>query len=98
MSEFDDTLTRLFAEARETLPPDDFLENVARRMSHARRRRAIGQTAVAIAAVAVAIALTPYVAEGSLAVASHLGNALGSPIVWIGALAVASYRASVKRR
>jgi hypothetical protein len=98
MSEFDDTLTRLFAEARETPPSDDFLESVARRISHARRRRAIGRTAVAIAAVAVAIALTPYVAEGSLAVASHLGNVLSSPVAWICSLAVAAYRASVKTR
>lgn len=91
MSEFDDTLTRLFAEARETPPPDDFLRSVARRISRARRRRAIRRTAIAVAAVGVASALTPYVAAGSLAIASHLGNALGSPVAWVCSLAVAAW-------
>jgi len=103
MSEFDDTLTRLFAEARETLPDEDFLRNVAMRMRHAHRRRAVRQAAFATAAAGVAAALTPYVAEGSLAVASHLGawlpafeDALASPIAWACALAVAAW--NMRRR
>jgi hypothetical protein len=43
MSEFDDNLRRLFADAEETLPATDFLERVAGRMRQARRRRAIRQ-------------------------------------------------------
>lgn len=99
MSEFDDTLTRLFAEAREALPPDDFLENVARQMGHSRRRRALRRAAAAIAAAGVAVALTPFVVEGSLAVASHLGNALAAPIAWFCSLALAAaYRESLKKK
>lgn len=99
MTEFDDNLTRLFAEARETLPADDFLEKVAVRMGRARRLRAIKRTAVTTAAAGLAVALTPYVAAGSLTVASHLGvwlpalgNALTSPVAWLCYLAVAAWR------
>jgi hypothetical protein len=98
MTEFDDTLTRLFGETRETLPGEAFLESVATRISHARRRRAIKQMAVAAAAAALAVALTPYVVEGSLSFASHLGiwlpvlgNALASPVIWACSLAVAAW-------
>jgi hypothetical protein len=98
MTEFDDTLTRLFAEAREPLPEEDFLENVAVRLSQARRRRAIRQAALATAAAGLAVAVTPRVAAGSLAVASHLstwlpafGNVLASPLCWACSLAVAAW-------
>ncbi len=105
MSEFDDTLTQLFAAAREPLPAEDFLQGVATRMSRARRRRAIGRTALALAAGGVAAAVTPFVAAGSLAVASHLtewlpalANALASPIVWLGSVAVAAWGLRRARR
>jgi hypothetical protein len=98
MREFDDTLTQLFAEAREALPAEDFLQRVATGVSRARRRRAIGRAALALAAGGVAVAATPYVAAGSLAVASHLGewlptlaHALASPVVWLCAVAVAAW-------
>lgn len=98
MTEFDDTLTRLFAETRQTLPAEDFLENVAARMQHELRRRAIKRTALAIAAAALAVALTPYVAEQSLGIASHLsawlpriGDALMSPVGWAVSLAFAAW-------
>lgn len=98
MTELDDTLTRLFAEARETLPEETFLQNVAVHMSHARRRRAMRQAGLAAAAVGLAVAVTPYVAEGSLSVASHLGawlpafgNVLVSPLCWACSLAVAAW-------
>ncbi|HEV2270727.1 MAG TPA: hypothetical protein VGR92_14835 [Steroidobacteraceae bacterium] len=99
MTEFDDTLTRLFAEAQETLPEEDFLRNVTVRMTHARRRRAIRQAALVTAAAGLAVVVTPYVAEGSLTVASHLGvwlpalgNALASPVCLACTLAIAAWR------
>lgn len=102
MTEFDDTLRRLFAEARENPPADDFLQKAAVRISHARRRRAIARVAVTTAAVGLVVAATPYVTAGSLTVASHLGawlpafgNSLTSPAAWIGYLAVAGW--SIRR-
>lgn len=98
MTEFDDTLTRLFADTAQTLPAEDFLETVAARMRQELRRRAIRRTALAIAAAALAVALTPYVVEGSLSLASHLGawlpaigNALTSPVGWAFSLVVAAW-------
>jgi hypothetical protein len=71
---------------------------VATRMSHELRRRAIKRTALASAAAALAVALTPYVAEGSLSFATHLGawlpafgHALTSPAGWACSLAVAAW-------
>lgn len=105
MSEFDDTLTQLFAEARESLPAEDFLQSVATRVSHARRRRAIRRIALAIAAAGVAVAATPYVAVGSLAIVSHLGewlpalaNGLPSSVVWLCSVAVALWGLRRARR
>lgn len=102
MTEFDDTLSRLFAEARQYPPAEDFLEKVAVRVSHTRRRRAFARGALATVAAAVAIAATPYVSLGSLAAARHLGmwlpafgDALTSPIAWVGYLAVAAW--SIRR-
>jgi len=105
MSEFDDTLTQLFAEAPQPLPAEDFLQSVAAQVSHARRRRAIGRTALALAAAGVAAAATPYVAAGSLAVVSHLGewlpalaNTLASPVVWLCSVAVVAWGLRRARR
>ncbi len=105
MTEFDDTLTRLFAEAQEPLAAGDFLEDVAACMNRERPRRAIRRAALAAAATGLAIALTPYLAEGSLTVASHLGaglaaigNALASPVGWACALAVAVWSMRRARR
>lgn len=98
MTEFDDTLTRLFADARQALPAEDFLENVAVRMRHELRRRAIKRTVLAAAAAGLAAALTPFVAEESLSIASHLGawlpaigNALASPVAWALSMAAAAW-------
>ena len=105
MSEFDDTLTQLFAEARRPLPAEDFLQSVATHVSRARRRRAIGRTALTLAAAGVAAAATPYVVAGSLAAASHLGewlpalaNTLASPIAWLCSVAVAAWGLRRARR
>lgn len=92
MTEFDDTLTRLFAETRETPPAEDFLEDVLIRMRHARRRRAMKRAALTAAAAVLALALTPYIVAGSLVWLPALGNALTSPIAWVCALAVAALR------
>jgi hypothetical protein len=98
LTEFDDTLTRLFAETRKSLPADDFLAGVIFRMERERRRRTIKRAAAATAAAALAMVLTPYIIEGSLAVASRLvtglpmvENALGSPTVWLGSLAIGAW-------
>ena len=98
MTEFDDTLTRLFAEARETLPAEDFLQRTAVRLSQARRRRSIKRVILSMAAAGLAVALTPQVVAGSLAVASHVvawlpsfGNELTSPIGSLCALAVVAW-------
>jgi hypothetical protein len=98
MSEFDDTLTQLFAEAREALPAEEFLQRVAIGVGRARRRRAIGRTALTVAAGGVAVAATPYVAAGSLAVVGHLGewlpafaHALASPVTWLCSVTVAAW-------
>jgi hypothetical protein len=105
MNEFDQTLSRLFAEARETPPADDFTERVIIRMTQARRRRAVKQAVLTTAAAGLAIALTPYLVEGSLAGASHLGDwlpalggALASPAGWACSLAVAGWSLLRSRR
>lgn len=92
MSEFDDTLTRLFAEARETPPAEDFLESVAIGMRRARRRRAVRRLAFMAAAAVLAFALTPYIVAGSLVWLPEIGNALASPVSWVCALSIAALR------
>jgi hypothetical protein len=99
MTEFDDTLGRLFAEARESLPAEDFLESVAIGMRRARRRRAMRRLVLMAAAAVLALALTPCIVAGSHAGAGRLsvwlpgiGNALSSPMSWFGALAIAALR------
>lgn len=95
MTEFDDDLSRLFAEAREHPASEDFLEKMTVRISRARRRRAAGRTIAAAAAVGFAVASTPYIAAGSLTITAHLlpalGNALSSPVAWLCSLAIAGW-------
>lgn len=92
MSEFDDTLGRLFAEARESLPAEDFLQSVAIGMRRAQRRRAMWRAAVMAAAMVLALLLTPWIVAVSLAWLPATGNALASPITWGFALAIAALR------
>jgi hypothetical protein len=92
MTEFDDTLGRLFAEARESLPAEDFLESVASGMRRARRRRTMRRAVFMAAAAVLALALTPCIVAGSLAWLPWLGNALSSPIAWVCALPIAALR------
>jgi hypothetical protein len=91
VSELDDTLNRLFAEARQTLPADDFQERLAIAMSQARRRRKIAQLVLRAGAVGVAIAATPYVVTASLAGASNPG-------LWACSLALAAWSLRRARR
>lgn len=91
MTEPDDTLSRLFEQARQTPAVDDFQEGVATRIRKARRRRAIGQGALTAAAAGLAVVLTPYVVTASLACASNLG-------LWVCSLAVAAWGLRRARR
>jgi hypothetical protein len=98
MSEPDDTLTQLFAAAEEPLPSDDFVQGVLAGIERGRRRRAVARTALTVAAAGVAVAATPYVAVGSLTVASHLSawlpafaHAVSSPLAWPCAAAVTAW-------
>lgn len=91
MSEPDDTLKRLFVEARQTLPADDFTASLAIRIGQARRRRTIAQLALRAGAVAIAIAATPYVVAASLAGASNPG-------LWACSLALAAWALRRARR
>lgn len=84
MSELDDSLNRLFAEARQTLPADDFAQRLAISMSQARRRRTIAQLFLRAGAVGIAIAATPYAVTASLAAASNPG-------LWVCSLALAAW-------
>ena len=105
MNEFDETLSRLFAEAQEAPPAGDFTEGVMIRMAQARRRRAVKQAVLTVVAAGLAVALTPCLVEGSLAGASHLGDwlpalggALASPAAWPCSLAVAGWGLLRSRR
>ncbi len=95
MSEPDDQLLRLFAEMRAPERGEEFVASVAVRIGHARRGRTIARIGAFAALLALAVAATPYVAEGSLALTGRLasatpalGNALASPAGWIGSLAI----------
>jgi hypothetical protein len=91
MTDPDDTLSRLFAEARQTPSGDDFQEEVASRIHRARRRGTIGQVALAAAAAGLAIGLTPYAVAVSLTGAGNLG-------VWVCTLGVAAWGLRRARR
>lgn len=84
MTELDETLSGLFADARRALPADEFEQKLAIRLSRARRGRTMRQAALMGAAAGLAIVLTPYVVTASLAGASNLG-------LWACSLAVAAW-------
>jgi len=96
MSEHDDRLLRLFAETRAAERDEEFVASVAVRIRRARLRRSITRIGTFAAFVALAVAATPYVAEGSLALAGRLvsvtpalGNTLASPAGWAGSAVIA---------
>jgi hypothetical protein len=96
MSEPDDQLLRLFAKTRAPEEGEEFVASVAVRISRARLRSRIARIGAFAALLALAVAATPYVAEGSLALAGRLasatpalGHALVSPAGWAGSAAFA---------
>jgi hypothetical protein len=96
MSEPDEKLLRLFAATRAPERGEEFLAGVAVRITRARLRRRIARIGAFAALVALAVAATPYVAEGSLALAGRLvnatpalGDALASPAGWTASAAFA---------
>jgi hypothetical protein len=97
-ADMDPALARAFAEART--PPADgaFEDEVMDRILKARRVRSVRAMVVVGAFLAAAAALSPWVAQGSLAVSRRLsfwlpalGQALASPVGWVCALAVAAW-------
>ena len=96
MSEPDDQLLRLFANTRAPEKGEEFVRSVAVRIGRARLRRTSARIGAFAALLALAVAMTPYVAEGSLALAGRLvsaspalGNALVSPAGWVASTAIA---------
>ncbi len=86
----DHDLARLFDEARVQLPAQNFLEQVETRIGRARRVRLALQIGGVALVTAVAIAVTPYVAEGSLAAGHYASewlrrfpSVLASPAGWV---------------
>lgn len=96
MPESDDLLMRLFAEARAPRAGDEFVASVAARIGRARLRGRVARIAAFALLAALAVAATPYVAEGSLALADRLasglpalGAALVSPVGWAASVVIA---------
>jgi hypothetical protein len=74
--EIDPGLMRLFAQAREPLPAEAFLEEVARGLRRAQRLRLLC-SAVTLAAIAIlALLLTPLVVRTSLSLAQYAAERL----------------------
>ena len=96
MSEHDEQLLRRFAETRAPEGDEEFVASVAVRIGRARLRRSVTRIGTFAALLALAVAATPYVADGSLALAGRLvsatpalGNALASPAGWAGSAVIA---------
>ena len=96
MFDSDEDLTRLFAETHGYAPAEEFVTSVMTRIRRERRQRTLRYMALALLLVAAVAAATPYIAEGSLAIASRFvdglapfGAALGSPASWACALVLA---------
>jgi len=97
MPESDAHLTRLFAETRHVLSAEEFVANVTQRIARERRRGTVRKVLIAGVLAGVAVAATPYVTEGSLAIGDRLAGgvpavaaaATSSPIGWVCAIAIA---------
>ncbi len=90
---WDDELACLFEEARHALPAGDFAERVASRIRKKRRRQTLRRIAVWLIGAVCVAAASPYIVQGSLAVADRteswipaVGGALLSPAGWAGSL------------
>jgi len=84
---FDRNLAGLFDQKHEPLQPTDFSLAVERRVEHVRRRRRFWHAVALIDVLVAALIVTPYVMDGSAAMAAYLssavaslGNAMLSPI------------------
>jgi hypothetical protein len=98
MPSLDPDLTRLFDEARTSLPAEAFMEQLHVRLTHARHLRLGLQVSALALLAALAIAVTPYAARVSLTAADALGRwlpfigeAMGSPLGWAGSLLVGAW-------
>ncbi len=87
---WDEDLTRLFDEARQPLPAEEFAERVAFRVRRVQRWRTRRRLVSWLLAAACAFAVSPYVLQGSFALAAcmdrwlpSLGGALLSPAGWV---------------
>ena len=83
----DRDLARLFDQAHEPLPPEAFSFAVERRVQRSRTRRGFWRIAWLVDVLIGALLLSPYVMDGSVAMADALsigiarfGSALMSPI------------------
>jgi hypothetical protein len=88
--EIDPGLMRLFAVAREPLPAQAFLDEVARGLRRAQRLRLLWSVATVTAVAILAVLLTPFVARSSLNLAQYaterligLPAALMTPTSWL---------------
>lgn len=96
-SESDVNLARLFAETRHAPSAEEFVATVAQRIARERRRWAVRKLFIAVVLAGAALAATPYVTEGSLAIGDRLAGGLpavsaaaaSSPIAWACAVAIA---------
>lgn len=96
MSEPDELLVELFSEARAPTGSDEFVASVAARIGRARLRGTLARIGSVAALAALALAATPYIAEQSLVLGDRiasalpaLGNALASPLGWVGGSLIA---------
>jgi hypothetical protein len=83
---FDRDLARLFDQTHETLPAAEFSFGVEQSIRHARRRSRFWRVVIFVDLLVGALLVTPYVMDGSVAVADYLsiaiadlGGALMSP-------------------
>jgi hypothetical protein len=88
--EIDPGLMRLFAQAREPLPTQAFLEEVTRELRRAQRLRLLWSAAAVTAVPILAFLLTPFVARSSLSLAQYaterltaLPAAVMTPTSWL---------------
>jgi hypothetical protein len=88
--EIDPGLMRLFAQAREPLSAQAFLEEVTRGLQRAQRLRLLWSAATLATIAILALLLTPFVAHGSLSLAqfaterfSVLPAVLMTPTSWL---------------
>lgn len=96
-TDHDPELTRLFAEARGTLPAADFITDVAERLARVRRRRMLFYCVAVAILMAVLVVLAPDLIDASLAMSAAL-TAVNSPTFWIAGLLIGGFALLWTRR